>query len=182
MTSGAHFLISWLSTVELLNERRERTIVALSGILPDVDGLGGVVDSITGTTSYYDKYHHYFGHCGLFAVIVSAIAYFLAKSQKKLTCILTYTIIHIHLLCDIIGSKGPDGHQWPIYYFYPFNTDFGLTWSGQWELNAWQNLAIMISLFLGCAFYAIRKRITFIEVISPRLQSAVFQMYDNYKR
>jgi len=55
MTSGAHFLISWLSTVELLKERRERTIVALSGILPDVDALGGVVDSITGTTSYYDS-------------------------------------------------------------------------------------------------------------------------------
>lgn len=83
MTSGAHFLISWLSTVEILKERRERTIVTFAGISPDIDALGGIIDSITGNSNYYQQFHHYFGHCGLFAVFITVLVYFLAKEQKN---------------------------------------------------------------------------------------------------
>ncbi|MCP4326187.1 MAG: metal-dependent hydrolase, partial [Alteromonadales bacterium] len=62
MSPGTHLLFSWLSTAEILKNRRERAIVSLSGIAPDIDGAGIIVDEITGTTDLYFQYHHYLGH------------------------------------------------------------------------------------------------------------------------
>jgi len=180
MTLGSHFLISWLSSVNFLKERRERTVITVAGISPDLDALGGIIDSITGTTNYYQQFHHYFGHCGLFGIFVAFLAFTLARNQKKMTVFLSLAVFHLHLICDLIGSKGPDGYQWPIYYFYPFNTDVGFIWSRQWELNAWQNQLILASLLYTCFVYAKTKRVTFIEVISPRLQTALYKMVDKY--
>lgn len=173
MTPNLHLLISWVSSVEFLKERRERTLVAISGIAPDIDALGGFVDSFTGTTDYYSKYHHYLGHSLFSVIILSTLAMFLAKTQKKIVWLLSFAIIHIHFLCDVIGSRGPDGYQWPIYYLYPFNSTFSLKWSGQWELNAWQNILLLGILLSICGFYAVTKRITFVEVFSPKLDSTI---------
>lgn len=61
MAPGSHLLISWLITVEIVKERRERALVALTGLAPDLDGAGIIIDFFTGTTQYYFKYHHYVG-------------------------------------------------------------------------------------------------------------------------
>lgn len=150
MTPGAHLLISWLSTVEILKERRERTLVALTGVAPDLDGLGIIVDKFTGTTHYYFNYHHYLGHSIFSALFFATLASLFSKSQKLAVWLLSFLVVHLHLLGDIIGSKGPDGFHWPIYYLYPFNSTFELTWKHQWELDAWQNQVIIII----CFYYA----------------------------
>jgi inner membrane protein len=63
-------------------------------------------------------------------------------SHPWLTAILVFISFHLHLLCDLIGARGPDGDQWPIPYLKPFSNSIQLTWHGQWALNAWQNFVI----------------------------------------
>ena len=179
MAPGAHLLISWLATVEIFKERRERALVTFCGVAPDLDGAGLVVDLITGTTSYYVKYHHYLGHSIISAVFWATFATCFAKSQKALVWLASLLVVHLHMLCDLVGSRGPDGYQWPIYYFYPLNSK-GVTWYGQWELNAWQNQLIMLLLFALCAYYLVARKITFFEVFSRRLDRAAIGLYETY--
>ena len=180
MYPGTHLLFSWLSTAEVLKARRERMLVSISGIAPDFDGLGLIVDKITGSTNFYFQYHHYIGHSIFSALFISTVATLLASSQKYIVFLLSFILVHVHILFDVIGSKSPDGYQWPIYYLYPVNSEYGLTWSGQWELNAWQNNVIMLCLLLGCVYYAVTKKITFLEVFSSKLNSEAFKMYSKY--
>ena len=63
-------------------------------------------------------------------------------------------MVHLHILCDVIGSKGPDGYHWPIFYFYPLDSEIALSWQYQWELNAWPNMLIMLVAFILCGYYA----------------------------
>lgn len=182
MTFGTHLLASWVTGAALLKNRRERILITLSGVLPDLDALGAVVDRYTGTTNFYLKYHHYLGHSLLAAIFISTLATFFAKAQKGLVFLLAFFVFHLHLLCDIIGSKGPDGYQWPIYYLYPFNKNFAMTWSGQWELNAWQNQAILITLFIACFYILKTKGITFIELFSKKLDRALLQLLTKYSK
>lgn len=180
MSPGAHLLISWLSGVEVLKATRQRALVALSGIAPDIDGLGAVIDKVSSTTNFYFEYHHKLGHSILSAVVVATIAAVLASSQKWAVFTLSFIAVHLHILCDVIGSKGPDGYQWPIYYLYPISSDLQLTWSGQWLLSGWQNQLIMLCLFIASGYYAVRKKITFLEVFSTRLDREAFKMFDRY--
>ncbi len=180
MSPGTHLLFSWLSSAEILKNRRERAIVSLSGIAPDFDGAGIIVDEITGTTDLYFQYHHYLGHSIFSAFLISILAMFIAKTQKITVFVLSFALVHMHILFDVIGSKSPDGYQWPIYYLHPFNTEFFVTWDGQWELNAWQNQIVMLCLIVACSYYAVTKRITFLEIFSSRLNEELFKMYLKY--
>ena len=182
MSPGAHLLFSWLSSVKILKNRRERTLVSVAGVAPDLDGLGLIVDKVTGTTNYFFQYHHYLGHSIFSAIVISTIASLLATSQRLQVWSISFFVVHLHLLCDVIGSKGPEGHQWPIYYLYPLNTSYGITWKYQWELNAWQNILILGLLLVGTAYYAKTKKITFLEVFSGRLNEEAFKIYRKYVR
>jgi hypothetical protein len=180
MSPGSHLLFSWLSAAKIIKARRERVIVSISGVAPDLDGLGIIVDKITGTSNLYLQYHHFLGHSIFSAFIISVVAAFIAKSQKVAVFSLSFLLVHIHILFDVIGSKSADGYQWPIYYLYPFDPLVKLTWSGQWELNAWQNHVVMLFLLIGCGYYAVTKKITFFEIFSIKLNSEVFKMYSKY--
>ena len=70
-------------------------------------------------------------------------------SHPGLTAFLVFISFHLHLLCDLIGARGPDGDQWPIPYLKPFSNAVQLTWHGQWALNAWQNFVITGLLLAG---------------------------------
>ena len=180
MTPGAHLLISWIATVEILETRRERVIVSLSGLAPDLDGLGLIIDKWSGYTSYYERFHHHLGH-GLFAALVIAtLASLIAHSRKATVWILSVAVVHIHILCDLIGSRGRDGYQWPLHYLYPFNPDYQLTWQYQWQLDAWSNQLIIALLLLANLYYAATKRLTFSEVISGRLNDGAMKMGFKY--
>lgn len=182
MSPGAHLIFSWLCTAEVIKNRRERVLVSLAGVSPDLDGLGLIIDKMTSSTNFYSQFHHYIGHSIFSAFFISTVMTLLAKSQRGIVFLLSFVLIHMHILFDVIGSKGPDGYQWPIYYFYPLNSEYGLTWSGQWELNAWQNNVVMLFLLLGSVYYAVTKKITFLEVFSKRLNQEVFIMYAKYFR
>jgi len=92
MAPGAHLLTSWLTGVGFLKTKRERVIIALSGVAPDLDGAGIIVDTITGNSLYYEKYHHYLGHSLLAAIVLASLAGLLAKSQKSLVWALSFFV------------------------------------------------------------------------------------------
>ena len=180
MYPGTHLLVSWTGAVNFLQGRRERAVVALTGIAPDLDGLGLIIDEFTGTTGYFIEYHHKLGHSIVSAFLFALLASFFAKSQKITVWLVSFAVVHLHIFCDLIGAKGPDGYQWPLYYLYPFDADFALVWSGQWALDAWQNDVTLLSLLLLCVFYLIRKEVTFFEVFSGWLDRESVKIYRKY--
>ncbi len=120
------------------------------------------------------------GHNVLFAGIVTAAAFALVdrgKSVGRRAAIagLVCLTFHLHLLCDVAGSKGPDGSQWAIPYLEPFSDAVQWTWSGQWELNAWPNLVLTGALILLAGVFAVRRGRSFLEIASTRLDAVVVQ-------
>jgi inner membrane protein len=147
MSPITHFLIGWcLAETAPQLDKRERTMVALAAAAPDLDGLGIVAELLTKNSAHpllwWSEYHHIFGHNLLFAVLVSALTYALARSHRCQTAILVFVSVHTHILGDILGSRGPEG-PWPILYWYPWNRTEWI-WSGQWALNAWPNMVITV--------------------------------------
>jgi len=176
MNPASHFLIGWTiaNTVDI--SRRDRALVTLSGIIPDIDGVGIIAELLTENTSmpliWYSKYHHVLGHNLGLGLIVAAVVFSLAI-KRRISAVLAFTVFHLHLLADIAGSRGPDGYQWPIPYFFPFSTDWTLTWRGQWELNAWPNI-LASGLIFGITLYIAWKHgRSPLEMISSRADTAL---------
>lgn len=149
-------------------DRRERAAVALAGVIPDLDGLGVVAEVLTRNTSHpltwFSEYHHSL-HNLTFALAV-AVATFLISARRWKTAALAFLSFHLHLFCDLIGARGPDGYQWPIPYLLPFSRAWEWSWEGQWALNAWPNFALTFVL-LGAAFYlAWRRGFSPLEILS----------------
>jgi len=141
-----HFFIGWcIANVSPSLSDRDRTIITIAAVIPDVDGLGLLVEIPTRNTSHpllwWTEYHHVLGHNIGFALFVAAIACALATKRLQTTALAVLSF-HSHILGDIIGARGPDGYQWPIPYFLPFSSTPELSWQGQWALNAWQNFVI----------------------------------------
>lgn len=161
MNPVEHLLIGWCvaSTAPSLT-RRERFIVTAAAVIPDIDGLGMLVELPTRNTAnpifWWTDYHHILAHNVAAAVVVSLLAFALAR-QRWLTALLAMVSFHTHILGDLIGARGPDGYQWPIPYFLPFSRTPELVWDGQWPLNAWQNMVIT-AVALGIAIVLAWKR------------------------
>jgi inner membrane protein len=75
---------------------------------------------------------------------------------------------HIHLFEDLLGSRGPDGDQWPIPYLRPFSSELQLTWTGQWMLNSWPNYLITLALLLVTFWLAWYREFSPLEMISKK--------------
>jgi hypothetical protein len=71
-----------------------------------------------------------------------------------------------------VGARGPDGDQWPIHYLWPVDPAFGLTWAGQWELNAWPNFVITGALLAVMFVYAVKRGVSPLEMVSARANDA----------
>ncbi|TLN05224.1 hypothetical protein FDZ73_00895 [bacterium] len=69
-----------------------------------------------------------------------------------LTGIAAFLVFHLHLICDILGSRGPD-EAWSVPYLRPFSSAGDIVWAHQWALNSWQNFAIT---FLALIFIFFR--------------------------
>jgi ABC-type Na+ efflux pump permease subunit len=117
----------------------------MASVVPDVDGLGLLVELPTRNTAHpvlwWTQYHHVLAHNVGFALIIALAVYILAARPTQTTA-LALLSFHLHILGDIAGARGPDGYQWPIPYFLPFSQTPELSWSGQWALDSWQNFVI----------------------------------------
>lgn len=172
MSPVTHLFIGWLTANTAQTDRRGRIIITIAGIIPDADGLVIVGDFLAGKGTkeleLWTTYHHVLGHNIGFAVLVMVMAYLLARTRKIITALLAGISFHLHLLGDLVGSRGPDGHQWPIPYLNPLSDTWQWVWQGQWVLNSWQNILIT-SAALGIIFYlAWRKSYSLLEMISNK--------------
>ncbi|HEY3860307.1 MAG TPA: metal-dependent hydrolase [Verrucomicrobiae bacterium] len=168
MSPLTHLLASWLVAARTTDNLRDRRLVTLAGVAPDVDGLGLIVDIAQGKSRYYPQYHHWIAHGLPAALVCSALFAVFARRRWRVfgLCLLTF---HLHLLCDLLGSRGPDvGDKWPIYYFGPLSQSPVWFWKYQWRLDGWQNQVITIVLLIWAIAWGLRRGETFVAVFSAR--------------
>jgi hypothetical protein len=190
----AGWVLACASPVELT--RREKALVVAAAVAPDLDGLGAIPELLTRNSAHpllwFSDYHHQL-HTLAFAVVCTVAALLLSgplakrtkmqdesgpseqrSSPKSLTPLrhpwttaaLVFVSFHLHLLCDLVGARGPDGYQWPIPYLKPFSNAAQLTWHGQWALNGWQNFVITGALLAATLWIAWRFETSPLELVS----------------
>lgn len=151
MSPITHFLVGWVGLERFQPNQRDKTLVVLAGLAPDLDGLGIVADFTARAfglpeTDYYQSFHRMYGH-GLPAAIIIAVVAGGLSVRRLVVAVWAFVSVHLHLLCDLLGSRGTTAEDiWGVYYFAPFTTAYEVSWSGQWPLVGWQNMVISVAL------------------------------------
>jgi membrane-bound metal-dependent hydrolase YbcI (DUF457 family) len=175
MSPITHFLTGWMVANLAKLARKDRAIVTLACVVPDVDGLGIIPELLTRNSSHpllwFTLYHHSL-HTLAFALAVALVSFVLAR-QRWRTAWLALLSFHLHPLEDMAGSRGPDGYQWPIPYLAPFSSSLQLAWRGQWGLNSWPNVALTGVLLAITLWLAWRRGFSPLEMISTRADAAL---------
>jgi hypothetical protein len=167
-----HLLAGWFVANTVPLSRRDRTLVTLSGVIPDIDGLGIIADLATrgspAPLDWYWRFHHTLGHNLAFGLVVTTAAFCLA-TRRRVAAALALLSFHLHLLGDVIGSGGgPGSYQWSVPYLVPFSDALQIVWEGQWALNAWPNIVITVFLVAAAFYLAWRRGSSPVELISRR--------------
>ena len=179
MNPLSHLLTGWVvaNTADLTS--RDRALVTLASVVPDIDGLGIVAEILTEDSAspllWYSQYHHVVCHNLGFGLLLATATTLLAV-RRWMSAFLVLVVFHLHLLGDLVGSRGPDNYQWPIPYLSPFSDRWNLIWTGQWELNAWPNVLITSFLLAATIVIAWKKGNSPLEMISRRADAAVVAM------
>ncbi len=179
MSPITHFIGSWLVASVVTDNPRDRKLVTLAGILPDADGLGLVVDVAKAVSQggdpsfdYYQRYHHVLLHGWPGAILVAGLLACFAQKRWRvaLLCLLTF---HLHLLCDLLGSRGPSvADLWPICYSEPVFHRPVWFWKGQWRLDGWQNQTVSVVVFALSLWVAVTRGFSPIEFLGRRADAA----------
>lgn len=192
MSPVTHFFAGWLLAAPMPLSRREKAAIVFAGVAPDLDGLGAIPELLTRNSNHpllwFSRYHHTL-HTLTFALVVAAAAWLCssgsgftfgpriqeptAPSRPWITALLAFISFHLHLFCDVIGSRGPDGYSWPIPYLSPFSTRLQLSWHGQWALNGWQNILITCTLLALTFWIAWSTGSSPLELFSGRANNAL---------
>lgn len=188
MSPITHFLVGWTALERAVPSRRDKALVALAGVAPDLDGLGIVVDFATRTlgfaeTDYYQAYHRIYGH-GLAAAVVIAVACaaLATRGNRIRVALLALIAVHLHFLCDVLGSRGSGAEDlWGIWYFAPFSLTPEIVWRGQWPLVGWENMAITAALLLVVALRATRTGYSPLVILSARADTAFVATLRNWR-
>lgn len=151
-----HAELGWI-TGQPLRERRDRILVTVAGIAPDVDGL-----TLLAGQEAYGRWHHVLAH-GFVAAGVTALVVFALARERVKAAALALVSFHLHLLCDLAGS----GPGWPIHYYWPVNMNEWM-WDGQWNLASWQNSLIGMSVTVFALSCALWFRRTPVEIFSVK--------------
>jgi len=180
MAPTTHLLASWILAAKTTDNPRDCRLVTLAGILPDLDGLGYFVDVFNSVarhkqTEYYQAYHHLWLHGLPGALAVTAVLVCFARRRGRVA-IFALVAYHLHLLCDLAGSRGPDPSDiWPIFYFAPlrlhsswWRTHSVWTWKYQWPLFGWQNGVISAALFVWAMALTLQRGDSIIGVFNRK--------------
>lgn len=188
MSPLTHLIGSWLVAAVATDNRRDRQLVTWAGVLPDADGLGLIPDVVTAwvtgqeaTFHYYHAYHHLLLHGWPGAILITGLLTIGAR-QKWRTLVLCLVTFHLHLLCDLLGSRGPTvADLWPICYSEPLFRHPIWFWKHQWKLDGWQNQLVFLAVFVTALSVAIRKGVSFVELISSRLDRTFVSVLQNWR-
>jgi inner membrane protein len=175
-----HLLLSWSVADEVGLSGRDRALVVVAGLAPDLDGLPVVVDlanRLLGRPEsfYYGQLHHALLH-GLPAAAVVTGVVALASARRLRTALLALLVFHLHLLGDLVGARGPAADDiWPVYYLAPLSWTPELAWSGQWALNAWPNILLTVGLIALALVRGVQRGQTPVSLFSARADRAVVE-------
>jgi inner membrane protein len=173
MSPLTHLLASWIVAAKTTDNLRDRRLVTLAGVLPDLDGLGIVFDIANGSFArgnvyYYPEYHHWLAHGLPAALLCSAVLAVFGRRRWHVFG-LALIVFHLHLLCDLAGSRGPSADDfWPIFYFGPISRNPMWIWKHQWALDSWPNRIITLFLFGWSLWLAVKRGDSFVGVFNRR--------------
>ena len=183
MNPITHFLISWNTAALVGVEKRDRILITLGGLLPDIDALGIIVDIVSPSEDawrYYHEYHHQLTH-NITTAVVGAIALLLLAKRRLFTALVFFGVFNLHLLCDLVGARGPRaGDIWTVPYLVPFSS-MNLSWQGQWPLNGWQNFVITLAMLAMIFILAWAKGCSPLEVFSAKADKLFVQTIRKHK-
>lgn len=170
MSPITHLLLSWSAASTFAFNKKDRALVTVAGVAPDMDGLGLLWDLTSYQTgqplALWIRFHHVLGHNITFGVIL-AMGTFMLATRRVAASVGVLCIFHLHLFCDLLGARAPD-EFWSIPYLLPFSHSWNFVWSKQWPLNSWQNFVITFGA-ITFVFYQGRKRgISPLELVSQR--------------
>lgn len=176
MNPVTHLLLGWaVANIDRRLSRKERAVVTLAGVVPDLDGLGLVAEIITHGTEnellWWSSYHHAVLHNLGFGLVVTFICWWYGGHRVSLA-LWGLASFHVHLIGDLIGARAADGDQWPITYLMPFSDSWSWVWKGQWELNAWPNFLITGVLLVMMFYWAWKRDYSPLEMVSVRADRA----------
>lgn len=173
MSPVTHFLTGWVLANTTVFSRRDRALVTLAGVVPDADGLGAVPEVLTRNSAHpltwFSDYHHLL-HNFAFAILVAVIAFAVSTRRWK-TALFALLAFHLHLLEDVLGSRGPANDYWSVPYLLPVSR-LSWTWQGQWPLNSWQNMTITALLLMTTFWLAWKRGYSPLEMVSQRADAA----------
>lgn len=189
MSPITHFMGSWLVASATMDNPRDRRLVTLAGIIPDADGLGIIVDVlkslVTGQEpafTYYQRFHHLWLHGWPGALLVAVLLASLGRQRLRVGfwCLVVF---HLHLLCDLAGSRGPSpADLWPICYGEPLFRLPIWFWKGQWKLDGWQNLSLSLILLALMLWLATKQGRSFVEIFSGRWDAVFVGTLQKWRR
>ncbi|MEW6710861.1 MAG: metal-dependent hydrolase [Candidatus Riflebacteria bacterium] len=159
-----HALAGWCIGRAVSERPRDAVVLFAASTIPDLDAVGALLDLYRGGEAiWFTALHHKFGHNIFFCLALLPLVWLFCRRPVMLAW--WVVVFHFHLFCDVIGAMGPDGYQWPIYYLYPFS-DYGLVWSGQWQINAWPNIAFTVFLLIVFIYQSARTSFSPIGLLS----------------
>jgi len=155
-------MASWVVAAKTTDNLRDRRLVALAGILPDLDGAGMLVDFARQALHrgddffYYQRYHHFLLH-GILGAVLIGLGLMCFAQRRGRVFLLAFLMAHLHFVCDLLGSRGPTPLDfWPIHYLAPFTYEWTWIWKHQWALDAWPNRILTLALLAWCLALAVR--------------------------
>jgi membrane-bound metal-dependent hydrolase YbcI (DUF457 family) len=153
MLTALHFFthvgIGWIVAALGPGPRKDRWLIVLAAVVPDLDGVG-----ILWSEHAYHVTHRVVGHSVLFGLALIAAVAMLAD-RRSITAALAGLSFVLHVLLDLAGTGGP-----PISYLWPLSAQ-GLTYDRHWVLRSWPNVVVMALTLLGViatAWWRARRR------------------------
>jgi inner membrane protein len=106
MSPVTHFLAGWVIANAGRFNRRERTVITIAAVVPDIDGLGIIPELLTRHSQHpllwFSQFHHSL-HTLLFAVIIGVLSFFLS-GRKWMPAAFAFFAFHVHLFEDFVGG------------------------------------------------------------------------------
>ena len=172
-----HLQYGWLIANLKDYDLRERRLIMLASILPDLDGLPMALAPILNVLGLsaldldrMQSLHHTFGHNIFFAAIASIILAALARKRRLDIFLVCAATVLLQIVIDNVTSD-----TWPIMYFWPLSKfDFSpgnfTSWPYLHLLTVWiiQGTLSVFIWTLTVVIYLRTKR-TFLELVSTNL-------------
>lgn len=171
-----HLLVGWTLAEHTTKSPRDRALITAASVVPDLDGLGLIVDAgapLAGwTVQWYERFHHLLLHGIPGALLCTALFACFASERLRAACLILVSY-HLHLLGDLLGSRGSGATDiWPIHYLEPLSGDLTFAWSGQWALSGWQNTTLTVALMAYMFALTVRRGYSPVGLFSARADAA----------